>query len=232
MAGRLYLVATPLGDYDDLTFRGLRVLKEADLVVCEELKEGTKLLRHFGLEKPLESLNEHNEEEKTPEIIKLLEEGKAVALTSDCGTPVFSDPGKFLVRGAIDVGIPVIPIPGPSSIVPALVASGFPTDSFVFPGWLSRKREERRRQLEGLNDEQRTMLLMDAPYRLLPLLSDIVDVLGEQREVCVALDLTMPTEEFLRGGAKRVLEQLAQRNEKREFVIVVKGRGDRVDNPR
>ncbi len=224
MSGRLYLVATPLGDYDDFTFRGLRILKEADLVVCEELREGSKLLRYFKIEKPLESLNEHNEEVKTPELITLLGEGKTIALISDCGTPVFSDPGKFLVRVAIRAGIPVIPIPGPSAIVPALVASGFPTDSFVFPGWLSPKREERRRQLKALNDEERTMLLMDTPYRLIPLLSDIVDMLGEEREVCVALDLTMPTEEFLRGRANRVHDQLKQRKQKREFVLVVKGR--------
>lgn len=224
MTGRLYLVATPIGDYDDLTHRGMRILNEVDLVVCEELKEGRKLLHHFKVEKPLESLNEHNEEERTLELLKLLREGKAIALTSDCGTPVFSDPGKSLVRGAIRAGIPVIPIPGPSAIVPALVASGFPTNAFVFPGWLSPKRDERRRQLRALKEEERTILLMDAPYRLLPLLSDIVDIFGEDREVCVALDLTMPTEEFLRGTAKRALEQLEQRGQRHEFVVVVKAR--------
>ncbi len=224
MSGRLFLVATPIGNYDDFTFRAVRILKEADLVVCEELKEGNKLLRFFRIEKPLETLNEHNEGEKTPELINILEDGKTIALTSDCGMPVFTDPGKLLVREAIRIGIPVIPIPGPSSILPALVLSGFPTDSFVFPGWLSQKREQRRRQLEELKGEKRTMLLMDTPYRLLPLLSDLVDVLGEEREVCVAVDLTKPTEEFLRGRAKQVLEQVKGWKEKKEFIVVVEGR--------
>ncbi len=224
MAGTLYLVATPIGNYDDLTYRGLRVLKEVDLIVCEELKEGGKLLRHFNIDKPLDSLNEHNEAEKTEELIKMLKEGNTVALTSDCGTPVFTDPGKPLVQRAVAAGVPIIPIPGPSSIVPALVSSGFPTDSFMFPGWLSPKRGERRRQLKLLRNEGRTMIFMDTPYRLAPLVSDIAELFGPEREICVALDLTKETEEFLRGTAKTVLEQIEEKKKKREFVLVVKGR--------
>lgn len=222
MTGTLYLVATPVGDYDDLTLRALRVLKEADLVVCEEFTEGRKLLRHFGVEKFLDSLNEHNEEEKSAELLEQLKEGKRIALISDCGTPVFTDPGKILVRRAIEAGIPTFPIPGPSSIIPALVASGFPTDSFLFPGWLSPKRAERRRELEALRDEKRTTILMDAPYRLSSLLSDLVEVLGGEREVCVAMDLTMQSEEYVRGPASSVLERIGR--QKREFVIVLRGR--------
>jgi 16S rRNA (cytidine1402-2'-O)-methyltransferase len=224
MAGVLYLVSTPIGNYDDMTFRALHVLKHADIIVCEERKEGEKLLRHFGITKPVEQLNEHNEAAATFHIGEYLRAGQAVALISDCGTPVFSDPGQLLVRKAIGASVQVIPVPGASSLLPALIISGFLIDQFVFCGWLSPKKERRRAELRRLREEKRTMVLMDTPYRLLPLLRDLGEVFGEGRRICVAYNLTLPDEEVFRGNAVDLHRRLSQRQLKGEFVIVIENR--------
>jgi 16S rRNA (cytidine1402-2'-O)-methyltransferase len=222
--GSLFLVASPIGNFEDMTFRALTILKSVDLVVYEERREGERLLHQFGIEKPVETLNEHNEAAASDTILRYLSGGKSVALVSDCGTPVFSDPGQELVRKAIDSGVHVVPIPGASSLLPALTVSGFSIDQFLFYGWLSPKKERRRAELKQLQLERRTIVLMDTPYRLLPLLRDLSEAFGTSRRVCVALDLTMPTEQILHGTATQLHEQCLAKNMKGEFVIVIEGR--------
>jgi 16S rRNA (cytidine1402-2'-O)-methyltransferase len=221
MTGTLYLVATPIGNFADMTFRAIEVLKQVDVVVYEERKEGGRLLRHFGIEKPVESLNEHNEAAATFIILEHLKKGKSIAVVSDSGTPVFSDPGQLLVRKAIDDGIKVVPIPGASSLMPALTVSGFSIDQFVFYGWLSPKRPRRITELQQLKRERRTIVLMDTPYRLLALLKDISDVFGSSRRLCVAFDLTLPDEEIFHGTAPQLFEKLTKLDMKGEFVVVI-----------
>lgn len=221
MAGDLYLVATPIGNWEDITLRALRILKEVDLVVYEERKEGSRLLRHYGIEKPVESLNEHNEAASTQIILERLRQGKSVALISDAGTPAFADPGQLLVRKAIGAGIRIIPVPGASSLLPALIVSGFAIDEFVFQGFLSPKRNRRITELQQLKREPRTIVLMDAPYRLTQLVRDIAEVFGSSRRVCVAFDLTLPTEEILRGTAPELYQRFSKEDRKGEFVLLL-----------
>jgi 16S rRNA (cytidine1402-2'-O)-methyltransferase len=221
MAGVLYLVATPIGNWEDITLRALRILKEVDLVVYEERKEGSRLLRHYGIERPVESLNEHNEAASTQIILERLRQGKSVALISDAGTPAFADPGQLLVRKAIGAGIRIVPVPGASSLLPALIVSGFSIDEFVFQGFLSPKRNRRITELQQLKREPRTIVLMDAPYRLAQLVRDIAEVFGSSRRVCVAFDLTLPTEEILRGTAPELYQRFSKEDRKGEFVLLL-----------
>ena len=224
MSGILYLVATPIGNYDDITFRAVEVLKAVDVVVYEERKEGQRMLSQYGIpEKVVESLNEHNERAATFHIIEHLKEGKNVALISDAGTPVFSDPGQLLVQKAIEQKIKLVPIPGASSLLPALVLCGFPIDRFLFYGFLSPKAPRRIGELRQLRNERRTMVFMDTPYRLVPLLKDLAEVFGEERRVCVAFNLTMPDEQIFRSTARELYRQFEKKNLKGEFVIVVEG---------
>ena len=224
MAGVLYLVATPIGNFDDITLRALTVLQSVDLVVYEERREGERLLKHFRIEKPVESLNEHNEAAAPQTILSYLASGKSIALVSDAGTPVFADPGQMLVRKAIARQIKIVPVPGASSLLPALTASGFLIDQFVFYGWLSPKRERRRAELRQLLQERRTVVLMDTPYRLIPLLRDLAETFGDAREMCIAFDLTMPHEEFFYGTATELHKRFTSKERKGEFVIVIEGR--------
>lgn len=226
MPGILHLVSTPIGNYDDITFRALRVLRTADVIVMEELKQGRRLLSHHGIEaRQIELLNEHNDEEATQTVFDLLQDGKNVALISDAGTPVFSDPGCRLVGQCIAAEIPVVPIPGASSLVAALVVSGFGLDSFLYYGWLSPKRGKRVQELRRLRSERRPIVLMDTPYRLVPVLHDIADVFGASRRLAVAMNLTMPDEEILRGTVSEVHAIAAKRSLKAEFVIIIDGLG-------
>lgn len=224
MAGTLYLVATPIGNFEDITFRALTILKSVDLVVYEERREGDRLMRHFGIEKPVETLNEHNEAAASHNILHHLETGKNVALVSDCGTPVFSDPGQMLVEKAIARAIRIIPLPGASSLMPALTVSGFSIDQFLFYGWLSPKKDRRRAELRQLLQERRTIVLMDTPYRLLPLLRDLAETFGDSRRLCIALNLTMADERMLYGTASELYRICSAKDLKGEFVIVIEGR--------
>ncbi len=224
MSGILYLVATPIGNYADITFRAVEVLKNVDIVIYEERKEGGRLLRHLGIEKPVESLNEHNEKAATYTIIEHLKSGKNIALIADCGTPVFSDPGQFLVRQANELKIKIVPIPGASSLLPALTVSGFSIDKFIFYGWLSPKRPRRIAELQNLRKELRTIVLMDTPYRLLALLKDMSEIFGETRKLCLAFNLTLSDEEIFHGTAPQLYKQLSQQEKKGEFVIVMEGK--------
>ena len=224
MPGVLYLVATPIGNVDDITYRALSVLKSADLVVCEERREGERLLRHFGIEKPVEMLNEHNESAASYIILDHLKAGRSVALVSDCGTPVFSDPGQLLVRKAIQQAVRIVPIPGASSLMPALTVSGFSIDQFLFYGWLSPKKDRRRAELRQLLQERRTIVLMDTPYRLMPLLRDLAETFGTARRICIAFNLTLPDEQMFYGTATELHKKLSDKEMKGEFVIVIEGR--------
>jgi 16S rRNA (cytidine1402-2'-O)-methyltransferase len=221
MAGTLFLVATPIGNWEDITLRALRTLKEVDLVVYEERKEGSRLLRHYGIDKPVESLNEHNEAAATHTILSRIKSGASVAVISDAGTPVFSDPGQTLVQRALQLGIHVVPIPGASSLMPALIVSGFPIREFLFQGFLSPKRERRITELQKLKRETRTVVLMEAPYRLVQLMRDIADVFGESRRVCVAFDLTLPTEAIIHGSAPELYRRFQKEERKGEFVLLL-----------
>jgi 16S rRNA (cytidine1402-2'-O)-methyltransferase len=223
MSGRLYLVATPIGNSEDITLRALRVLKEVDLVVCEERREGERLLHHLGITKPLETLNEHNEAAATHVLLAALKSGRTLALISDGGTPVFSDPGAELVRCAGEAGIAVTPIPGASSLMPALTVSGFGIDRFLYYGWLSPKKERRQAELRKLVRERRAIVLMDTPYRLMSLLRDLASAFGEGRRMCLAYNLTMPDEQIFRGTPKGIFERMAGKSLKGEFVIVMEG---------
>lgn len=191
--------------------------------MCEERNEGLRFLHHYSIDKPIETLNEHNEAAAASIILTLLKDGKSVALISDAGTPVFSDPGRLLVRKAIDNQIKIVPIPGASSLMPALIVSGFPIDEFVFAGFLSPKRERRLTELQQLRKEHRTIVLMDTPYRLVQLLRDMADVFGETRRLCIAFDLTLPSEEIFHGTSTKLYQQFLKEEKKGEFVVVLEG---------
>ncbi|MBI3814493.1 MAG: 16S rRNA (cytidine(1402)-2'-O)-methyltransferase [Nitrospinae bacterium] len=193
MSGTLYIVSTPIGNYEDITLRALKVLKDADEVICEEFKEGKRLLKQYGIDKPVRRLNEHNEKKETPQIIKDLKNGKNFALISDCGTPVFADPGSYLIKEAVSANIKLVPVPGASSLMSALVAAGIPVDRFVYYGFLSPKREMRRKELLRIRVEKIPVVLLDTPYRLFSLLGDIIDVLGKETHVIFCMDITYPS---------------------------------------
>jgi 16S rRNA (cytidine1402-2'-O)-methyltransferase len=224
MSGVLYLVTTPIGNYDDITFRAIKLLKEANLIVCEERNEGQRLLNHYGIENQIDTLNEHNESAAAGVYVNLLKEGKSIALISDAGTPVFSDPGRILVEKAIQQNIKIVPVPGASSLLPALIVSGFPIKEFLFAGFLSPKKERRITELRELRKEHRTIVLMDTPYRLVQLLRDMADVFGETRRVCIAFDLTLSTEEIIHGTVPALYKRFLKEEKKGEFVVVLEGK--------
>jgi 16S rRNA (cytidine1402-2'-O)-methyltransferase len=224
MNGVLYLVATPIGNPADITLRALEVLKAVDVVVYEERKEGERLLRHYGIpEKLVESLNEHNEAAASFHILEHLKSGKSVAVISDAGTPVFSDPGQLLVRKSIEAGVKIVPLPGASSLLPALTASGFSIEQFLFYGFLSPKSNRRISEIRQLRAERRTLVFMEAPYRLVPLLRDLAEVFEHGRNICVAFNLTMEDEQFFRGTARELFRMFDKKSLKGEFVVIVEG---------
>jgi 16S rRNA (cytidine1402-2'-O)-methyltransferase len=207
----LYLVATPIGNLEDITLRALRVLKEVDLIACEDTRQTLKLLNHYGIQTRLVSYHEHNEMTKAAELVVNLEGGAKIALVTDAGMPGISDPGFRLIALAIRHHVPVIPIPGASAFLAALVASGLPTDSFRFSGFLPSKAGQRRKVLESVKASPRTQVFYEAPHRLLETLSDISELLGSDRHVVVAREVTKLHEEFLRGRAGEILEKFKAR---------------------
>jgi 16S rRNA (cytidine1402-2'-O)-methyltransferase len=211
LAPGLYVVATPIGNLEDISLRALRVLKEADLIACEDTRQTLKLLRHFDIPTRTLSYHEHNEQERAAELIVRLEAGETIALVSDAGTPGISDPGYRIVQLAIRHHIPVFPIPGASAIVSALVASGLGTDDFRFCGFLSPRRGPRLTQLEALAYAPCTLIFYEAPHRLVESLEDIAQIMGPARPVVVARELTKIHEEILRGPAQEVLGRLRTR---------------------
>lgn len=231
VAGRLYVVATPIGNLEDITYRAVRVLGEADLVACEDTRETRKLLDHYGIRKPTISYHEHNEAERSAELAERLRGGETIALVSDAGVPLISDPGYRLVRAALEMGIEVQPVPGPSAALAALSASGLPTDAFHFAGFLPPKAGQRARVLQELAAETATLIFYEAPHRILETLEAIEKTLGP-RPVVVARELTKIHEEFLRGTAAEVRAQLAARDTvKGEITILIgKATGPAVDD--
>jgi 16S rRNA (cytidine1402-2'-O)-methyltransferase len=221
---KLYIVSTPIGNFEDITLRAIKVLSEVDLIICEEYKEAKRLLSHFKIEKELISLNEHNEETTTNEILSLIKEKKSVALISDCGTPLFSDPGTQLVQLSINSNIDVIPIPGASSIMTALVGSGFNLNKFYFAGWLSPKSDLRKKELLRLKNIKELLIIMETPYRLKSILTDVSKIFSEKIKIAIAFDLTLPTEKFLRGTAKEILTIVEKERLKGEFVLLIENR--------
>jgi 16S rRNA (cytidine1402-2'-O)-methyltransferase len=220
----LYVVATPIGNLEDITLRALRVLKEVDLIACEDTRQTRKLLDHYGIQTRTISYHEHNEMTRAAELIVKLEQGGRLALVSDAGMPSISDPGYRLITLAIRHHVPVIPIPGASAFVAALAASGLPTDSFKFNGFLPVRSGERRDELEKVRDAMRTIIYYEAPHRILETLEDVVDIMGGSRHVVVAREVTKLHEEFLRGRADEVLEQLRERGEVKGEITLLIGR--------
>ena len=218
----LYLVATPIGNLEDITLRALRVLKEVDLIACEDTRQTLKLLSHYGIKTRLVSYHEHNEMTKAAELVVDLEGGAKIALVTDAGMPGISDPGFRLIALAIRHHVPVIPIPGACAFLAALVASGLPTDSFRFSGFLPSKSGQRRKLLESVKDSPRTQVFYEAPHRLLETLADVVEVLGNDRHVVVAREVTKIHEEFLRGRVEEILKKLKARGDvKGEITLLI-----------
>lgn len=221
VSGSLFLVATPIGNLEDLTFRAVRTLREVDLIACEDTRHTRRLLDHYGIEKPTISYYEHNETDRSESLVERMHTGANIAVVSDAGTPLISDPGYRLVAAAIRAGIRVIPIPGPSAILTALTASGLPTDSFYFGGFVSQKQGARRKMLESLAHFDCTLIFYEAPHRILETLQDIADVYGE-RQIVLTRELTKIHEEFLRGTALALIRNLRERGTvKGEITLVI-----------
>jgi 16S rRNA (cytidine1402-2'-O)-methyltransferase len=225
----LYLVATPIGNLEDITLRALRILKEVDLIACEDTRQTLKLLSHYGIQTRLVSYHEHNEMTKAAELVVDLEGGAKIALVTDAGMPGISDPGFRLIALAIRHHVPVVPIPGASAFLAALVASGMPTDSFRFSGFLPSKSGQRRKLLEGVKDSPRTQVFYEAPHRLLETLADVIDVLGGDRHVVVAREVTKLHEEFLRGRAAEILDQFKARGGVKGEITLLIAKADDQD---
>jgi 16S rRNA (cytidine1402-2'-O)-methyltransferase len=218
--GCLYLVATPIGNLEDITLRAIRILKEVDLIACEDTRQTQKLLQHYGIRKELVSYHAHNELTRAPELVIELEQGAKTALVSDAGTPVISDPGHHLVTLCLRHHIPVIPIPGPSAFVAALAASGLPSEEFLFVGFLPPRTGARRKALDALKTESRTLILYEAPHRLVETLADAVDILGA-RPAVIAREVTKIHEEFLRGHLNELLESARKRAPRGEITLLI-----------
>jgi 16S rRNA (cytidine1402-2'-O)-methyltransferase len=218
--GKLYVVATPIGNPRDITLRAMDVLKEVDAVICEEQREGSTLLKKLGIEKEILLVNEHNEPEMGPLIAqRMLLQNHTLALISDCGTPVFADPGSALIAHLTEMGIEIVPVPGPSSLMAALSILDFKLDRFLYAGFLPRDKEERRKALRYLRHLRIPIVIMDAPYRLVAVLEDVATVFGDGAVVTLCIDLTMPSESILRGPLKEIKGRTAQR--KGEFVLLI-----------
>jgi 16S rRNA (cytidine1402-2'-O)-methyltransferase len=217
----LYLVATPIGNLEDITLRAIRVLHDVDLIACEDTRQTQKLLQHYHINTRTISYHEHNELTRAAELVLDLEKGISVALVTDAGMPGISDPGFRLISLAIRHHVPVVPVPGAAAFLAALVASGLPTDSFRFSGFLPAKSGQRRKLLESIRESPRTQIFYEAPHRIVECLQDVVEVLGPDRHVVIAREVTKLHEEFIRGRAADVLEQLKSRAVKGEITLLI-----------
>lgn len=226
MKGKLYLVATPIGNYDDITLRALNVLKDADIIVCEEYKEARRLLSQYDIDKELIALNEHNEADEAKTVVEKLKAGKMAALISDGGTPMFSDPGHILLDLCLAAGIDVIPVPGVNSLIPAITASALHVEQFYYYGWLSPKKEIRRQELNRLKKVNEVIALLDTPYRLKRILDDIIKAFGPKQQIVLAYKITMPEEQFFRNTADEVRKKVEKQGLKGEFVLLVDNRSE------
>ena len=218
MFGTLYIVATPIGNLEDITLRALRILKEADLIACEDTRRTRKLLAHYQIHKPTVSYHQHNERERSVELIGKIEKGSNIALVSDAGTPLVSDPGFHIVREAINRKIPVVPIPGPSAIMAVVSASGLPVDEFAFFGFLPARRAARRARLKELKQVESSLVFYEAPHRIRDTIADAADAFGN-RECVIARELTKVHEEFLRGALDQI--DLPEGSARGEIVLII-----------
>jgi 16S rRNA (cytidine1402-2'-O)-methyltransferase len=223
MSGKLYLVPTPIGNLEDITFRALRILKEVDLVLAEDTRTAGQLLRHYEIDKRILSHHQHNEHHALKEIIRMLKEGKILALVSDAGTPAISDPGFLLVRECVKENILVETLPGATAFVPALVNSGLPSDKFYFEGFLPQKKG-RKTRLEFISKMEDTIVLYESPHRLLKLIEEIILHFGEEHQMSVSREISKMFEETVRGTATELLEHFTQNPIKGEFVVCIAGK--------
>ena len=232
MPGTLYLVATPIGNLADITYRALQVLREVDLIACEDTRHTRKLLQHYGIDKKTVSYHEHNEQQRAAELIELLQQGSSIAVVSDAGTPAISDPGFRLVRTAIEHDVNVVPLPGPSALITALVAAGLPTDEFFFGGFLPARSSARRARLSELRSVPGTLIFYEAPHRLAASLKDAYEILGE-REAVVARELTKLHEEIRRARLSELSEHYSNAEPRGEIVLLIdrKVLDDAVEKP-
>ncbi|MDX9923264.1 MAG: 16S rRNA (cytidine(1402)-2'-O)-methyltransferase [Ignavibacteriaceae bacterium] len=217
----LYLVSTPIGNPDDITLRALNVLREVPFIIVEEYKEARRLLSKYDIEKELICLNEHNEQDEAGEILAKVKIAGSAALISDCGTPLFSDPGKTLVSLAINSRIKIVPVPGASSLLPALIGSGFLIDTFYYSGWLSPKKDIRQRELSRLKNIKDLLVIMETPYRLGALIKDVRKIFGDKTPAVVAFDLTLPEEKYIRGNLEYIDNYVQKDKLKGEFVLLI-----------
>ncbi len=220
--GTLYIVSTPIGNLEDITLRALRILKEVDVIAAEDTRHSKHLLDRYQISTMLTSYHDHNKEEKAPELVARMLEGKSVALVSDAGTPGISDPGYFLINLAADQKIPVVPVPGATAAIAALSVSGLPTDRFVFEGFLPAKHLARMKRLQSLAKEKRTLIFYEAPHKILKTLADMIEVFGERRAV-ITRELTKVHEETMRGSLSDILKHLQAGQVRGEFTIIVHG---------
>ncbi|MBI4417394.1 MAG: 16S rRNA (cytidine(1402)-2'-O)-methyltransferase [Ignavibacteriales bacterium] len=217
------MVATPIGNLEDITYRALKVLAAVDLIAAEDTRKTRILLDHYGISKPMLSYFSYNEKQRTPQLVRLLSNGKSIALVSDAGTPGISDPAHTVVIAALEHGIPVIPIPGPSAFISALIISGLPTNSFVFEGFLPVKKG-RATKLAALKEETRTVILYESPHRIVKTLGQILEVFGD-RQVAIARELTKKFEEIVRGPLSSVVKEIGSKPTRGEYVLLIAGRG-------
>ena len=222
----LYLVGTPIGNLEDITLRALRVLKEVDVIACEDTRQTQKLLNHYSISTRTTSYHEHNEKERAAELVEQMQRGASIALVTDAGMPGISDPGYRLITLAIRSGIPVVPVPGASAFLSALVASGLPTDAFHFGGFLPAKLGERKKALELIQHSSQTEVFYEAPHRILETCADVVEVLGPARPIVIAREVTKLHEEFLRGPASEVLENLKAREAVKGEITLLIGKAE------
>jgi 16S rRNA (cytidine1402-2'-O)-methyltransferase len=219
----LYLVGTPIGNLEDMTFRAVRILQDVDLIAAEDTRHTGKLLQHFQITTPQVSYHEHNTQERLPELLKQLQIGKNIALVTDAGMPGISDPGYELVQASIEAGIKVVPIPGATAGITALCAAGLPTNRFVFEGFLPASGQARKQRLELLQTESRTLILYESPHRLRQTLQDLSEYLGSQRDIVLARELTKMHEEFWRGSLEEAIVHYTHHEPKGEFTLVIAG---------
>lgn len=220
----LYIVATPIGNLEDITLRALRILTHVEMIAAEDTRHTRKLLTHHGISRPLMSYHDHNKVHQAARILALLQEGQSVALVTDAGTPGIADPAYYLLQVLLPHAIPIVPIPGPTAAIAALSVAGLPTDRFVFEGFLPVKSGRRRQRLEALRDEPRTIVLYESPHRLLKLLQELVEHLGEERRLVIARELTKRFEEVLRGTTASLLQTFQGRSIRGEFTLIIAGR--------
>lgn len=223
MKGKLYIVATPIGNLDDITLRAINTLKQVDIIIAEDTRHSLKLLNHLEITKPLISYHRHNEEEKTDMILNKIEEGNNIALISDAGTPVISDPGEFIVKEALERNIDVVPIPGAFATITALMAAGVNTRSFTFYGFLSLNKKIRNKELEQIRSNRNTIILYEAPHKIINTLKDLENYVGD-RKIVLARELTKIHEEFIRGTIEEVREKIT--TPKGEYVIIIDENSD------